>query len=218
MAFTRGAIRKIDRQRGGGSHLPSLDEFGNLTVSQWMPAYSRLASAGRLFIADTHAGDGKVCVTAMPTTSPEWGLYNASPSQTLVLLQVACSIKSTGATGLGLALVAAAAKGPQTAVTSSYSSNGSAVINCCNGSQRAPDVFITNNPTLVGGTPAWHVWDATEVNTVATDSVGDGLVANIQGALIARPRGMVAWEIVGEPGAGADTLFSVSAIFVMLDL
>ena len=213
MSVFEGEIRKISKIGTGGDHKPSLDEYGNSVVSMGLPPYARLAAAGKLFVYDMHAGTAKAPVVAMPTTSPEWGLYNASPTDTCVVLQIGCSLKS-GTAGLGLALVCAAAKGPQTVVSSAYTSS---IVSCCDGSQRTPDAFLTNNPTLIGGTPAWHVWDATEVNTVATDSVGDGLVADIQGALVARPNGgMVAWEVVGETGTTA--LFSVSVLFAMLDL
>lgn len=189
------------------------DSYGNTLVTQFLPQYAELVARGRVFAVDTHAGTAKAPVVAAPTTSPEWGLYNASPNLSLVVLQIACTLKS-GTAGLGLALMAASAKGPQTAVAADYTA---AIKSCLDGSQRTPDAFITNNPTLVGGTPAWSVLDATRVNTVATDSVGDGLVAKVDGLYIARPNGgMVAFEVVGETGTTA--LFSVSAIFAMLDL
>lgn len=206
-----GQVRRLGRV-SGKQPLP-LDEFGAVPVSQALPPYARLAAAGKLFAVDMHAGTAKAPVTAAPTTSPEWGLYNASETESLVVLQAACTLKS-GTAGLGLALMAAVAKGPQTAVSSDYAST---VKNCLDGSQKTPDFFLTNNPTLIGGTPAWSVLAATAVNTVATDSVGDGLVADVGGLLIARPNGgMVAFEVVGEVGTTA--LFSVSFIVAMLEL
>lgn len=207
-----GAIRRIARLSGGDYALGQ-DEFGNLTVSQALPKYARLAAAGKLFVLDMHAGTAKAPVTAAPTTSPEWGLYNASESESLVLLKVGCSLKS-GTAGLGLEIMGAAAIGKQTAVTSDYTS---AVKSCCDGSQRKPDAFLTNNPTLVGGTPGWLILENTKVNSVGNDGVGEGLVADVDGALIARPGGgMVAIEIVGETGTTA--LYTVSFLVAMLEL
>ena len=203
-------VRRIARV--GNDDRIGMDEFGNLTVSQGLPAYARLAAAGRLYVLDTHAGTAKAPVVAAPTTSPEWGLYNASPDEVLVVLEAACTLKS-GTAGLGLALMMASAIGEQTLVSADYTG---AIKTCTDGSQRKPDAFITNNPTLVGGTPGWAVLDATRVNTVATDSVGDGLVAHPDGKFIARPRGMVALEVVGETGTTA--LFSVSFLVAMLPL
>ena len=211
MAILQGVVRRI--QRLTGDHQVGLDEFGAVSVSHVLPKYARLAAAGRLFAVDMHAGTAKAPVVAVPTTSPEWGLYNASQSETLVVLKAACTLKS-GTAGLGLALVGAAALGPQTAVSSDYSG---AIKTCLDGSTRKPEFYLTNNPTLSGGTPAWAVLETTKVNTVATDSVGDGLVADLDGAIIARPNGgMAAFEVVGEVGTTA--LFSVSFIVAMLDL
>lgn len=206
-----GVVRRITRLTGEQSL--GLDEYGGLLVSQLLPKYAKLAASGKLFAVDTHAGTAKAPVVAAPTTSPEWALYNASDRETLVVLQLACTLKS-GTAGLGLALMGAVALGPQTVLSADYTG---AIKTALDGSQKKPDAYITNNPTLIGGTPAWSVLDATKVNTVATDSVGDGLIAKVDGFLIAPPGGgMVAWEVVGEVGTTA--LFSVSAIFAMLDL
>lgn len=207
------AIKRAFGRLDGSDNRLGRDEFGNLTVSNILPQYAKLVAAGRVFAVDMHAGTAKAPVTAAPTTSPEWGLYNASPTDSLVVIQAACTLKS-GTAGLGLALMMATALGPQTAVTADYASS---VKTCLDGSQKKPDFYITNNPTLVGGTPAWSVLDATRVNTVATDSVGDGLVAKPDGLFIAPPNGgMVALEVVGETGTSA--LFTVSFIVAMLPL
>lgn len=204
-------IRRVGRRFG--EVRPGADEFGNALVSQLLPPYAKLAAAGKLFAVDMHAGTAKAPVVAMPTTSPEWGIYNASPNESVVVLEAACSIKS-GTQGLGLALVGAAALGPQTAVTSDYAST---VKNCLDGSQRKPDFYLTNNPTLVGGTPAWSVLAATGGNVIAQVNIGDGLVAKVDGKLIARPNGgMVAFEVVGPTGTAA--LFTVSFLVAVLDL
>lgn len=209
--FIDAVVRRI--QRLTGSHPLGMDEFGNLLSTDSQLGYARLAAAGLLYAVDMHAGTAKAPVVAMPTTSPEWGLYNASPDKTLVVLKAACSLKS-GTAGLGLALVGAAALGPQTVVSADYAST---IKTCRDGSQRKPELFLANNPTLIGGTPAWEVLDATRVNTVATDSVGDGLVADVKGSIIARPNGgMAAFEVVGETGTTA--LFTVSFLVAMLDL
>lgn len=189
----------------------SADEFGGLPTSMLLPPYARLAAQGKLFAIDMHAGTAKAPVVAAPTTSPEWGLYNASANESMVVIQASCTLKS-GTLGLGLALMGAVAKGAQTAVAADYSGT---IKNCLDGSQKVPDVWLTNNPTLIGGTPAWHVLDATRGDEVANDSVGSGLVAKVDGMLIAKPGGhMVAFELVGETGTTA--LFTVSFIVAML--
>ena len=204
-------VRRIGRV--GSDNRVSLDEFGNVSVSKGLPDYARLAAAGRLYAVDTHAGTAKAPVAAAPTTSPEWGLYNASADEVLVVLEAACTIKS-GTQGLGLALLGAAAIGPQTAVSADYANSAKS---CLDGSQRNTDFWITNNPTLVGGTPAWHVLANDPGNLIASINIGSGLVAKVDGKLVARPNGgMVAFEVVGPVGTAA--LFSVSFVVAMLPL
>ena len=190
------------------------DEFGSLLVSEWLPKYARLAAAGRLFAVDTHAGTAKAPVVAAPTTSPEWGLYNFSQDDMLVVLEAAATIKS-GTQGLGLALMMATALGLQTAVTSDYAAS---VKNATDGTARKGEFYITNNPTLIGGTPPWHVVAADDGSVVAQVNIGSGLVANnLEGKFCARPGGgMVAMEVVGPTGTTA--LFSVSFLVAMIPL
>lgn len=213
MSLFKAIYRQMTRLSGAGEVQPGTDEFGNLAVSDFLPKYARLVAAGKVFAVDMHAGTAKAPVVAAPTTSPEWMLYNTSATDSLVLLHAACTLKS-GTAGLGLALMAASAKGAQTAVTSNYSGT---IINCLDGSSRTPDAFLTNNPTLIGGTPAWSVIAATAVNTVATDSVGDGFSVWTDGLFQARPGGGgICLEVVGETGTTA--LYTISMIFAQINL
>lgn len=207
-----GLIRRLERL-AGGDHPVGQDEFGNLTVTQALPEFARLAAAGKLFSVDMTAGTSKIPVTAAPTSSPEWGLFNASESETLVVLELGCSLES-GVAGLGLAIMAASAIGPQTQVSSDYANT---VKSCLDGSTRQPEFYLADNPTLIGAVPSWSIVAQTPVNSIGNDGVGEGLTAKVHGAFVARPRGgMVAFEIVGETGTAAK--FDVSAIVAMLDL
>lgn len=191
----------------------TLDEFGSQQVSNLLPPYARLAAAGKIYVADMSGGTAKAPVTAMPTTSPEWGLYNASETDTLIPLSVSVNLVS-GTAGLGLSIAVATALGAQTAVSSNYSG---AIISCTDGSNDSSEAYIDNNPTLIGGTPAWFAVEGTKVNTVATDSVGDTITANLDGKWIAKPNGrMVAFEVVGETGTTA--LFDIQIVFAMVQL
>jgi len=65
--------------------------------------------------------------------------------------------------------------------------------------------------------PAWSVIAASPVSDIASDSVGTGLSAWVDGAFIAAPDGRgIALEVVGETGSSA--LFTISCIFAMLEL
>lgn len=209
----QGIVRKIQKLAEGTQHQFGQDEFGGLVTSQSLPKYARLAAAGKLFAVDMHAGTAIAPVTAAPVASPQWGLYNASPKESLVVLEAAATLKS-GVAGLGLAIMMATALGPQTVVSADYTGT---IKTCLDGSKKVGDFYLTSNPTLIGGTPAWHVLEGTKVNSVATDSIGDALIGKPEGMFIARPGGgMVAMEVVGEVGSTA--LFSVSFVVAMLEL
>ena len=207
----KGMVRRIGMRLSGETHV-GLDEFGNVSMSLALPEYARLCAAGKLFAIDMHAGTAKAPVVAMPVASPEWGLYNASSNELMVVIQAACTIKS-GTQGLGIALVGAAAIGEQTLVSADYAST---IKTCLDGTNKKPDVYLQNNPTLVGATPSWHVYANDPGNLIASVNIGSGLVAKIDGVLSARPSGMVAFEVVGPTGTTA--LFTVSFVVALLDM
>ena len=192
---------------------------GDLKVAQYLPQYAMLCAAGKVFAFDMSAGVAKAPVVAMPTTSPEWGIYNANAGggAHIVLLQVAAVSKS-GTLGMGLSIVATSAKGAQTAVTANYTS---AIVSCLDGSSSTPNAYITNNPTLVGGTPAWVVLDTKTmarggVTTEEVTMVGAGVVADAKGLIIAPPGGLIGIEVVGLLGTTA--LFSVTIVVAEVQL
>jgi len=195
-----------------GRGMPRLDEFGNLAVSQVLPKYAAMAAAGLLFVADMSGGTGKIPVTAAPTTSPEWALYNYGVSNVIVPLCVAYASIS-GTLGLGHALMVATALGPQTAVSANYASS---IVTCTDGTSKKPDCYFTNNPTLIGGTPAWMYYQAVP-SSIATIAVGEGGVVWLNGAHVARPGGYeVAFEIVAPTGTSAT--YDLTILFAQLPL
>ena len=205
-------VRRLN-QRKSGEVLPSLDEFGNLSISQGLPKWARLAASGQLFTIDMSAGTAIAPVTAAPVASPQWGLYNADPRLCLVPVKVSISLTS-GTAGLGLAVMGAAALGPQTVVSADYASTTKT---CNDGSKRAPNIYLDSNPTLMGGTPAWITLENTKLSDLATVSIGAGLSYDIDGLFIARPTGgMVAFEVVGPTGTTA--LFDIQIVVAMLEL
>jgi len=206
------SIRDIAGQRNDSSNTQTnikASKEGALWVAQYLPAYALLNAKGVVFGFDTSAGTAKTCVEAMPTTSPEWGLYNSSSDKMLVLLHVA-AISQSGTMGLGLAVVGAAAIGVQTVVAADY--NG-ATKTCLNGSGNVPQAFVTNNPTLIGGTPSWVAFDL--LNQTSAIAVGTGVKARIDGLLMCPPGGLVGLEVVGLTGTTA--LYDINGIFAMID-
>ena len=210
VSFGRAGIQRLPEGVFGAF---AQDNLSGQLVSQLLPPYAQLAAAGKVFTFDMSAGTAKAPVVAMPTTSPEWGLYNASVTDTLILISVSVS-QVSGTSGLGLAIVGAAGIGVQTAVTADFTS---AVKSATNGTSSKPEAFIDNNPTLIGGTPAWHAFAGTNGSGTASIAVGDSVVADIGGLLVAPPGGhMVGLEVVGPVGTTA--LYDIQAIVAMVRL
>jgi hypothetical protein len=187
-----------------------VSKSGSLYVSQFLPPFALLNKAGKLFGFDTSGGTAKAPVNAMPTTSPEWGIYNSSTTDYLILLQVGVTSVS-GTLGLGLAVVVGAAVGIQTVVAADYSG---ATKTCMNGSGATPRAFVTNNPTLIGGTPSWVTIDCQ--NQTSAIAVGSGVVGRVDGLVMCPPGGLIGIEVVGLTGTTA--LFAVNGVFAQIEL
>ena len=65
----------------------SAGNWGDANVSQFLPPQARLALDGHLFIIDMSGGTAIAPVVAAPTTSPQWGLYNNSEVDTMIVLR-----------------------------------------------------------------------------------------------------------------------------------
>ena len=210
------AIGDLDQSGFGRKNSPvkpQADPFGNLKVTEVLPRRAILSAAGKLYGIETGAGTAQAPKTAPVTTTAEWLLYNASPTDTMFLMAVGLFLKS-GTLGLGMSLQVAAAIGTQTAVTSDYSGT---IKTSLSGGTQTPPVYLGNNITVVGGTPAWIPVDATKHNSVATDSVGDGLMNwDLEGIFSAAPYGGIMCDTIGEVGTSA--LFSVFFVVAMLNV
>ncbi len=208
---------KIRAIRSGGTNEEmdvKVTQYGALHFAKYLPKNALLAASGQVFACDTTGGTAAIPVVAAPTTSPEWGLYNANPGggKSLVLLAVWCSLES-GTAGLGCSLMIASAIGTQTVVSAVATS---CVTSCLDGTSKMPKAYITSNPTLIGGTPSWVVVAA--YDQIGSDGVGEGLVVYLDGLFIAPPKGIIGLEVVAETGTTA--AYDVGFVFaeVQLDL
>ena len=180
---------------------------GDLRINQFLPPFAMLCAAGEVFAFDMSGGTAQAPSTAAVTTTVEWTIYNADPLKHLILLSVA-SVLQSGTAGLGHCIMAASAKGTQTAVNSNYSGT---VVSCCDGTQKQPNAFLDNATTIVGGTPTWQVIAA--YDQIASNGVGEGVVAkakDIAGLFIAPPGGSLCIQPVGETGSSA--LYDMQAL------
>src|SRR3990167_1629262 len=82
-----------------------LSQHRSVFMQQVEPKYMEFARARRLYGANTGAGTAKAPVTAVPTTTATWVIYNpTTSSRVLVPLQAYCWAFS-GTLGLGMAML-----------------------------------------------------------------------------------------------------------------
>lgn len=185
---------------------------GDLRIAQYLPPYAQLCAAGKIFAADTQAATAVSTVNSAVTTSPEWMVYNANEAggPSLIMILAFCYLES-GTAGLGLSLLAASALGVQTVVSAHASS---AIITCLDGTAKVPAAYMASNPTLLGGTPSWVA--IASYDQIASNGVGEGLVARVDGLFIAPPKGGLCLEVLGE--AGSTDKFDVGMVFAEVQL
>lgn len=188
---------KIRAIRTGGSgeevDLKS-SRFGDLRVAQFLPPYAMLCAAGKIFAIDTSGAAVVTANTAMATDSPLWGVYNASTDEHLVLLKVAMTHVS-GTAGLGAMITVATGVGGQAAVTGNYTNTD---ITCLDGTSKTPDLFLDDGPTISGTQVAWVAFGTLDL--LANNSVGSGLVADVDGMVIAPPGGSLFIDFISPAG------------------
>ncbi len=201
-----GIVRKVTEVIGLGRRTLTLGDYGEAVASQLLPPYAKLVASGQVFILEALGSTGKAPVQAAPALSPEWGVYNANPDggKSLVLIMAGVSLIS-GTSALGIGIWVGSALGPQTVVSTDYATGATAVKTCADGTQRKPQAFLTNNPTLIGGTPA-YMTIAGSFDTTTTSTVGSSIMGWADGLIVAPPKGIIVLE-VGAP-TGSTALFA----------
>lgn len=206
---------KIRAKRTGGSgeevDLKSSRD-GDLRIAQYLPAYAMLVAAGKVFAIDTSGASPVAPQNAIPTTGALWGIYNANPGggPHLVLLQVGV-MSVSGTMGLGLGIVATTGVGAQTALTANYSDTD---ISCLDGTSKQPNLFLGDTESIDGTQAAWVILATRDQTSVV--SVGTGVVAQVDGMIMAPPGGSLYVSVVGLDAGSA--LFDISFIVAELQL
>ncbi len=187
-----GFVRGVKEKIGLGPQELTLGDYGEALLSQLLPPYAKLVS--NIFIVETFATAGVAPTAGPQTTAPKWLLYNANPDggKSLVLLSASVAVEDqTSAIGIGL--IVASALGPQTVVSSDFSGT---IKTCADGSQKKPQVFLDDTPTLIGGTPAW-LPIAGSFDTTNASTVWSAIRGEAKGILVAPPKGGLALDVMG---------------------
>lgn len=186
-----------------------LSQHRSLFVQQFEPKYMEFARVRRLYGANTGAGTAKAPVTALPTTTATWVIYNpTTSSRILVPLQVYCWSVS-GTLGLGMALLSAL---PPTKVATAPTAFASSVSNPLMPSSQPTSAIFGNAVTIAA--PVWNVHAAR--SQVSAVEVGSGLVADLDGMYLIEPGFCLAAAVLAPVGTTA--LFGVGFIWGELDL
>ncbi|KKM63815.1 hypothetical protein LCGC14_1507720 [marine sediment metagenome] len=201
-----GTVRAVAETIGKGIRSLTLGLYGEVVASQLLPPYAKLVASGQVFILEALSSTGKAPVQAAPVASPEWGVYNANPDggKSLVLIQAGVMLNS-GTSALGIGIFVASAIGPQTVVTTDYSTGAAAIKTCADGTPKKPAAFLINNPTLLGDTPAYTTLVGS-FDTTTASTAGSSIVGWVDGLIVAPPKGILCLE-VGAP-AGSTALFA----------
>lgn len=185
-----------------------LSQHGSLFVTPLEPKYMELARIKRLYAANTGAANSEEPLTALPTTTATWALYNpATSTRVLVVLQASC-YSTSGTLGLGMAIALGVPQTLPAAVTAYASSVNNAIIP---GSTTGNGVFAT------GATVADTTWSIHEARAqVAAVEVGSGLVTELDGLYVLAPGQMLGGAVIAPVGTTA--LFGFGYIWAELDL
>ena len=186
-----------------------LSQHRSLFVQQFEPKYMEFARARRLYGANTGAGTAKAPVTALPTTTATWVIYNpTTSSRILVPLQAYCWSVS-GTLGLGMALLLAV---PPSKVATAPTAYASSVSNPLMPLSQPTTAIFGNAVTIVA--PVWNVHEAR--SQVAAIEVGSGLVTTLDGMYLIEPGFCLAAAVLAPTGTAG--LFGVGFIWGELDL
>lgn len=193
----------------GGDVDIRLSQHRSQFVSQLEPKYLELARAKRLYGANSAAGTAKAPLTALPTTTATWMIYNpTTSSRVLIPLKAYCwSVSGTLGLDMGMALAI-----PPTVVATPPTKYSSSVIHPLNpGAQTTTAIFGQ------GVTVAAPVWSIAATRTQpAAIGIGSGLVADLDGMYIIEPGFGLGGAVVAPTGTTA--LFGFGFTWAELDL
>ena len=201
----RDALRRL---AGGGDVEFGASQEGALHVVQMGFRKSELARAGALYGASSATGTAKAPVTAVPTLTADWGIYNGDPKKEYHVDSIfAWSV--SGTLGLGLSLWACVSVADETAVSAQYTNSQ---MQSLSGRGKGTKAVFTSAVTLLL-TPVWVPVQARD--QVSAISVGSGLVAdNIEGKFVVPPRHVLGLTVIAPVGTTA--LFGAGATWAAL--
>ena len=186
-----------------------LSQHRSLFVQKLEPDLMEFARIRRLYGANTGAGAALAPVTALPTTTATWILYNpTSNNRVFVPLRAYCWGVS-GTLGLGMALLLGA---PNDVVATAPTLHASSVNKALMPKSQGTSAIFGSAATIAA--PVWNVMEAR--SQVSAVEVGSGLVTDIKGMYLIEPGYGLAGAVLAPVGTTA--LFGFGLIWGELDL
>jgi len=216
MAFLEGIVERLSRKSEGASKA-RLTYNGGLAVDQVAPPKAELGLARRRFGAVVGNGATFIApVTAVPTTTATFMLYNGEPDGGRVLsIETVGHFLASGTADANGALIGAVTLARQTTVPGAYAST---VLSSLSGGPVDSKAVLANAHTITGGQPAWIPLPYVGANSIAADAntIGAaGGVANVDGEFNVPPGHGFAITLVA--GAGSTPLYGFSVTWAELD-
>lgn len=209
MALIEVVTKRFDQAMGGLKGVRASD-LGNLTIDNVKPLKAELARAGvRHAVVVGNGATFKPPITAWPTTTATWLLYNGHPSKAYFIDTVGFFLAS-GTAAVGATLIAAVTQPGQLASSVIPTAFAGSVISNLSGRSNDSGAVLANAWTIVNGQPAWHGL-AADGSLTASTTIGQGLVAQVNGGLMIPPTCGLCIDVVS--GTGTSALYGVYVTF-----
>lgn len=216
MALIEGVVSRLKAMSNGALTGVRVTELGSMAVDPVKPPLGELARAGAGFAAVVGNGATfKAPITAMPTTTATWILYNGSTAGKSYLIDSIGCFLASGTAAVGATLLAGVTLGQQQSSGSPPSAFASTVVSNLSGKSNDSGAVLANAWTIVGGTPAWH-GVAAAGSLTATTTIGQGLIARVNGRYCIPPGFGLVMDVLS--GTGTSALYGVYVTFDALVL
>ena len=194
MAITTGVPSSAPTRAASGNPQPvrmNLDQ--SMVVATRETRYGELAKETKIF--QGVIGNGatfKAPVTAVPTTTATWGLWNGEAA-------------ASGTAAVGATLIATASDAVHGSVPTAYAA--SVISN--NGGGATTKARLINAATVPGTQPAWAALKSSQ--QAAATTIGIGEVADVEGLYAINPTYALYIDILS--GTGTSALYGISVIW-----
>lgn len=194
----------------------SFSSMGSLAVAHYEPEKAiRTVMNNRFAVVVGNGATFKAPVTAIPTTTATWMLWNGESQSSgvgkhLFIDQASCFLAS-GTAASGITLLGCVTLEAQ-ATVSAYAGTVKSALNGTGGT--STNQVLGNALTISGTQPAWHVLAG--IDNVASATIGMSVTAEIKGGIMVPPGYGFCLAVLS--GTGTSALYGVSVVWDEINL